>query len=217
MSCATLQLRYIEHRGRLVNSNSLLLLSGGMDSIALAWAMRPQRCVTIDYGQIPAAAEIRAAAGACSVIGLKHDVLRVDCSAVGSGQLSGSAPLDLAPIPEWWPFRNQLLITLVAAHAVRWGSTVLIIGTVASDACHADGTSAFIEVMSKVLELQEGALRLQAPALQESSVQLCRRAGVPHSVLAWAHSCHVSEYACGTCRGCIKHRITMRELGFGEY
>ena len=200
-----------------VTRGMALLLSGGMDSIALAWSLRPRRCITIDYGQLPAAGEIRAAEAVCRSIGLEHEILSIDCRALGSGQMSGLAPLPVAPIPEWWPFRNQLLVTLAAAHAVKWGPTTLVIGTVESDSCHADGSQLFVDAMCKVLELQEGAISLTAPAIRESSAVLCRRAAVPHSILAWAHSCHVSEYACGICRGCVKHRITMDELGFGEY
>jgi len=35
-----------------------ILLSGGLDSIALAYWLRPQIAVTIDYGQRPARAVI---------------------------------------------------------------------------------------------------------------------------------------------------------------
>ena len=38
-----------------------LLLSGGMDSIAIAWWKRPDIALTLDYGQQAANAEIKAA------------------------------------------------------------------------------------------------------------------------------------------------------------
>lgn len=38
-----------------------LLLSGGMDSVSIAWWLRPDVALTIDYGQKPAEAEIDAA------------------------------------------------------------------------------------------------------------------------------------------------------------
>jgi 7-cyano-7-deazaguanine synthase len=65
--------------------------------------------------------------------------------------------------------------------------------------------------------LQEGEIALDAPAISETTVELCRRTAVPHSVLGWAHSCHTGPFACGRCRGCNKHRQGMRELGYGEY
>ena len=36
-----------------------MLLSGGMDSIAVAYWRRPSLAITIDYGQVPAAGELR--------------------------------------------------------------------------------------------------------------------------------------------------------------
>jgi 7-cyano-7-deazaguanine synthase len=195
----------------------LLLLSGGMDSIALAWALRPNLCLTIDYGQLAAAGEIRAAAAVCMELGLRHRHLRIDCSALGSGDMAGSAPSLIAPVSEWWPFRNQLLITMGAALAIKEGLDTIVVGTVSSDAFHADGRIEFMQTLNELLKLQEGHVRLEAPSISETTVELCRRVAIPHCVLGWAHSCHVSSFACGMCRGCCKHRDSMRELGFGEY
>lgn len=191
-----------------------LLLSGGIDSIALAYWLKPTLTITIDYGQRPARGEIDAAAAACDVLGLEHHVLSIDCSALGSGDMAGSPPLALAPVPEWWPFRNQLLITLAAAECVRREIPGLVIGTVKSDAAHADGRADFIRAMSALLEMQEGELTIEAPAIELSSAELVLRSEIPIEVLAWAHSCHVGDLACGRCRGCAKHMTTMHELGY---
>ena len=110
-----------------------LLLSGGMDSIALAWELRPNLCITVDYGQRAAQGEIRASAAVCEALNLKHRILNIDCSSLGSGDMSGSPALSLAPASEWWPFRNQLLITLASAAAIQEDIRVWrIVGTSAS-------------------------------------------------------------------------------------
>ena len=80
-----------------------LLFSGGMDSIALAWAMRPELAITIDYGQRAAQGEIRAASAVCESLGLRQRVVQVDCSALGSGDMAGTEPSAFAPVSEWWP------------------------------------------------------------------------------------------------------------------
>jgi 7-cyano-7-deazaguanine synthase len=36
-------------------------------------------------------------------------------------------------------------------------------------------------------------------------------------VLAWAHSCHISDFACGQCRGCVKHYKTWEALGWDPH
>lgn len=182
-----------------------LLLSGGMDSIALAYWLRPSICVTIDYGQLPAEAEIAAATAVCTELGLVHRVVRVDCRALGSGDMIGKPPSAHAPVTEWWPFRNQLLLTVAAAALVEEPVTELIIGCLAADGKHADGTREFIEAISALMRIQEKGLVVLAPAIDFSAIELIQRSQVPWSLLAWAHSCHISNYACGECRGCSKH------------
>ena len=194
-----------------------LLLSGGLDSVALAAWLRPQHAITCDYGQISAQGEIRAAQQVSSELRIDHHVITVNCRTLGSGDLAGAAPTSIAPAPEWWPFRNQLLITLTAMLAVRLGATRLLLGTVASDGFHVDGTKAFMEAIDHTCRLQEGNIRVAAPAIDLTSSELIRTSGVDIGLLAWAHSCHTGPWACGQCRGCCKHRLVMQELGYGSF
>jgi 7-cyano-7-deazaguanine synthase len=186
-----------------------------MDSTALAAWLRPEIAFTINYGQRSAAGELRAAAAVCEELSIKHEVVTVDCARLGSGDLAGTPPISVAPIPEWWPYRNQLLITVAAMRAIAADVTTLLLGTVASDRQHTDGTPEFVSAISDLLAFQEGNLRVEAPAINMSSAELVRRSGISRSVLAWAHSCHVDEFACGNCRGCYKHREVTAEL-WGE-
>lgn len=194
-----------------------LLLSGGIDSVAIAYWCRPPLAITIDYGQSAVKAELRAAATICRQLSIVHNVITADCSCVGVGCMldrdsaRASCALD-APTPEWWPFRNQLLVTLAAARAVTLGFHELLIGTVASDKRHRDGTSVFIESMSSLLSMQEGGMTLRAPAINLTTNELVARSGIPLSLLAWSHSCHTGNYACGTCPGCLKNQQAWLDL-----
>lgn len=194
-----------------------LLLSGGMDSIAIAWWLRPEFLITVNYGQKPAKAEIRAASAVAETLNLPHEVIQCDVSALGSGDLANTAPVAIAPVREWWPFRNQFLITVSAMRAVVLGVDKLVIGTLRTDAVHRDGSPGFIAAMSYALSQQEGEMTLEAPAINFDGPELIRRSGVPLEVLAWAHSCHTSDYACGECRGCQKHYETLESLGLPPY
>ena len=194
-----------------------LLLSGGMDSIAIAWWKRPQVAFTVDYGQRAANAEIAAASTVCEALGIRHEVVRADCSLLGSGDMAGTAALSLAPVPEWWPYRNQLVITLSAMAGLRLGVTNLMIGAVASDQVHADGTPGFVSSISGLMAMQEGGVTITAPAQYLTAVELVKESGVPREILAWAHSCHTGEAACGSCRGCVKHFLTLQALGYEPY
>ncbi len=190
----------------------LLLLSGGMDSAAIAYWKRPARALTIDYGQRPAAAEVRAAAKICSSLQIDHHVVRIDCTALGSGDMAGTAVSRLAPTPEWWPFRNQMLLTFAAAYAVQVDARRLVIGTLRSDRVNADGSPEFLDAMDRVLRLQEGGIRLIAPARRFTAAGLILRSGIPTRLLRWSHSCHVANHACGHCRGCNKRVTTWKSL-----
>src|ERR1043166_6552402 len=161
-----------------------LLLSGGMDSIALAFWKRPEFAYTVDYGQLAAEGELRASAAVCEELSIKHRIVRASCRELGVGDLAGTAPSPLAPVPEWWPFRNQLIVTLAAAKAISDGVTELMIGTIRTDSAHADGRAEFIQRMGAVLEMQEGGIRLSAPAIALDGVELVRTSGVPLSTLA---------------------------------
>lgn len=192
-----------------------VLLSGGVDSIALTFWRRPEYAITIDYGQRAAATELAVAAEVARSLGVRHEILRVDCSTLGSGDMAGAAASAHAPVPEWWPFRNQLLLTLAGMRAVAIGVDELMVGSVVSDGSHADGRPEFYAAMDAVMAMQEGAVRVSAPALAMTTVELVRASGAPRDLIAWAHSCHTGPLACGACRGCVKHYEVMKEL-YGE-
>lgn len=189
-----------------------LLLSGGMDSLCIAWWKRPEVAITIDYGQLPAQAEIAAATEVCRSLGIEHHVVTIDCASLGSGDLAGRGADSNAPASDWWPYRNQMLLTFAAMKAIGLGVQRLLIGTVRSDDSHRDGTITFVRIVSQLLSMQEGGILVEAPALELSTSQLVRLSGVSEGQLAWAHSCHKANIACGNCRGCNKYLHTLQEL-----
>lgn len=194
-----------------------ILLSGGMDSIAIAYWKRPSYAITIDYGQLSAAGEIRAAKTTAKLLNIKHEIITVDCRALGSGDLAGTEPIKKSPASEWWAFRNQLLLTLAGMRAIPLEIEVLLFGSVKTDSFHMDGTPDFFDKINEVFVMQEGQLRVDAPAIQLTTVELIKSSGIPLSLLAWAHSCHISDFACGHCRGCNKFISVMRDLGNDTY
>lgn len=189
-----------------------VLLSGGMDSIALAHWQRPEVAITLDYGQKAAATELAAAAEVARILAMRHETIRIDCSSLGSGDMAGGAPLAAAPVTEWWPFRNQMLLTLAGMRAVALGVVELMVGSVASDGSHADGRAEFYAAADQLMSMQEGGIRVTAPAIGMTTAELIRTSGVSREILGWAHSCHTGPLACGDCRGCHKHFQVTEEL-----
>jgi 7-cyano-7-deazaguanine synthase len=191
-----------------------LLLSGGVDSTAIAYWKKPVIAFTIDYGQASAEGEVRAATQVSKELAIAHEVLRVPCRSLGSGDLANLPSHPLSPAPEWWPFRNQLLVTIGVMRALQCGVGSLLIGSVKSDAFHADGKAEFYQQIDSLVRMQEGAIRVEAPAIHLTSAELVRAAGVPDGLLGWTHSCHTASFACGVCRGCAKRYSVMAELGY---
>lgn len=189
-----------------------LLLSVGMDSLSIAWWMRPEVAITIDYGQLPAQAEKASASAICAHLGIEHHIVEIDCRALGSGDMAGLTASEFAPASDWWPYRNQLIITLAVTKAISLGVKKLLIGTVKSDGSHLDGTPEFVSAISKTVSLQEGGISIEAPAIQLSTEELIELGKVPREFLAWAHSCHKANAPCGNCRGCNKYFQVLRVI-----
>ena len=191
----------------------LLLLSGGVDSTCVAAWRQPAGALAIDYGQRPAYGELMAAGAVAAALSIEFATLRVDCSRIGSGLMAGGPISDVAPSSEWWPYRNQLLVTMAAAWALPRGYQALILGSVQSDGFHADGRPEFYKTVDQLVASQEGGLRVWAPAIEMSSADLLVQSGVPGSVLGWTMSCHRAPVACGDCPGCDKRRAVLTETG----
>lgn len=193
---------------------SVLLLSGGLDSTAVAAWLRPDHCLHVDYGQRPAPGEWRAAQAVAAALELTIDQITLG-SVPAAGLMSGETPQP-GRSQEWWPFRNQLLITVAAAYAVTRGATSVMIGTVAGDgAVHTDGTPTFLDAISRLVALQEGAVTVTAPAIALTTRDVIAQSGLNESIARWSHSCHRSEFACGSCPGC-RNREHVLDAVFGS-
>jgi len=189
-----------------------ILLSGGIDSICLTYNLKPHIAYTIDYGQTVAEREIYVSDFVCQKLGIEHKVIRVDCRHLGTGTLANSDNLNISPSEEWWPFRNQLLITLASMQAIKDGISELYLASVKSDNFHKDGTKDFYKLSDELVSYQEGEIRILCPTLEYFSHELVRKFNVPLELLSIAHSCHISNIACGKCSGCRKQLKVRYEI-----
>ena len=89
-----------------------ILLSGGMDSIAICFWRRPQVAFTFDYGQKAARGEFRAAKAVAETLEIEHHCISVDLRALGSGDMAGGAALSIAAVPEWGLFEIKCSLRL---------------------------------------------------------------------------------------------------------
>lgn len=189
-----------------------VLISGGIDSICLTYGIKPQIAYTIDYGQTVAEREIYVSEFICKKLGVEHKCINVDCRRLGSGALANTENHKLSPSSEWWPFRNQLLITLACMQAMKDEVQEIYLASVRSDSFHKDGTLEFYNFINTLIEYQEGNIKILCPTLSYYSHELANVYDVPFDLLTIAHSCHISNIACGNCSGCIKQLKVRHEL-----
>ncbi len=189
-----------------------VLLSGGIDSICLSYGIKPQIAYTVDYGQTVAEREIYVSKYISKKLGIQHKTIKVDCRKLGSGDLAKQPNNKVSPSNEWWPYRNQLLITLASMQGIKDEVKELYIASVKSDGFHKDGTTNFYKLINELVEFQEGNIKIICPTLDYFSHELVKLYNVPLDLLTIAHSCHVSNIACGKCSGCIKQIKVRQEL-----
>lgn len=189
-----------------------VLLSGGVDSMCLTYGLRPEIAYTIDYGQVVAEREIYVSKYVCDILDIEHKIIKADCRHLGSGNLAGKEMLVQSPSEEWWPFRNQLLITLALMEGIKDGVKELHLASVKSDEFHTDGTSEFYKLINDLVSYQEGNISIKCLTLDYFSHEVALKYKVPLDMLSLAHSCHVSNQACGYCSGCEKQQRFRFEL-----
>lgn len=191
----------------------MLLFSGGVESTALAFRHRPDLLLSVNYGQRPVEGELRAASYLADKLGLPHEVVTADVGALGAGDMAGRVKAGHAAVSESWPFRNQFLVTVAAMACADRSLREIMVGTVASDRVHADGTPAFLAAIDALVRCELPNARVTAPAIDMTTVDLVRASGVPEGLLRWTFSCHREAVGCGQCRGCAKTLETFAVLG----
>lgn len=223
---------------------AFVLLSGGLDSTtALAIAERDANtiwnggieCVSIDYGQRHQK-EIKHAAHIAWLYDCQHSVLTLPDLLAGGSMLT-DAGKEIPNVsydeiegvsPTYVPFRNGLMISMIAAHAQRWVNSAqknqprheagVFIGAHAEDAAnwaYPDCTPEFIGAMANALYIGTyGAVRLHAPLMNMTKQEIVKRADALIVPLADTWSCYKGgEKHCGVCPTCRSRRQAFELAG----
>jgi 7-cyano-7-deazaguanine synthase in queuosine biosynthesis/nucleoside 2-deoxyribosyltransferase len=203
----------IQKRHGPSRAGRLLLLSGGLDSSAIAAIEKPNRLLFVDYGQMSGSAERAAARAIATHLALPLDELEIDLTTVGAGMLVDSPPSIQETAPEWFPYRNQHLATIAASHALKCGLKSVILGLVAGDGSrHVDGRPSFVSMLDGLISQQEGGVRLVAPHIRTDPVELIAGCGLPEAIVRQTYSCHTANEACDICPGCIRRQGILSQV-----
>lgn len=209
--------------------NSLLVLSGGMDSITMLheYATSINLAVNFTYGSNHNARELECARMHCRQLGI--ELVEIDLSFIGrlfdSSLLQGA---DAIPDGNYddnnmrstvVPFRNGIMLAAATGLAESRGLKRVMLANHAGDhAIYPDCRAGFIKAMSHAIS--EGTyehIMLYAPYTLLTKVQIAQRGarlGIDYST---TYSCYKGgEHHCGTCGTCRERREALRLAGIKD-
>ncbi len=213
----------------LGHKDSLLVLSGGMDSTTMLYDFAEQvaLAVTFNYGSNHNAREIECARRHCAALGIEHLVIDLDFMHryFRSSLLQGADS-----IPEGHyaddnmkstvvPFRNGIMLAVAAGLAESRGLKALMIANHAGDhAIYPDCRPGFVRAMDRAI--QEGTYEgivLRAPYTLLSKGQIAARGAELGLDYSTTYSCYKGgEKHCGRCGTCIERREALAEAGITD-
>jgi len=216
--------------------NTLVLLSGGLDSTAaLLWALHggagDVRALFVHYGQPASDREIRRAIAVTTALGVTF--VRSDLSGAFYGATSGLfLPKDRALLEgldvAFVPARNLLLLAAAVVRArVLWptGPVSLVVGFNREDAggfpdCSVD----FVEATADAINLglgSAGNIHIRSPWVNHSKrevIDWVRQHEPRHvSLLEQSWSCYQSDGPCGRCTACVVRARAIEESTGGGF
>lgn len=212
-----------------MNKNSLIILSGGMDSVTMLYeyASSIDLALSFNYGSNHNAREIECAAYHCGVLGIEHII--IDLSFIGryfhSSLLEGG---DAIPEGDYdfdnmkstvVPFRNGIMLAAAAGMAESHGLTRVMIANHAGDhAIYPDCRASFIKAMASAIS--EGTyehIMLYAPYTMMTKTQIALRGKDLGIDYAKTYSCYKGEEKhCGRCGTCIERRQALKDAGIED-
>ncbi|MBS3105108.1 7-cyano-7-deazaguanine synthase [Candidatus Woesearchaeota archaeon] len=220
----------------IAKNNVAVLISGGTDSIGVAYierglgkAISP---VQILYGQAARHQESWCVERIAEDLGLGLDMLcRVDMPVLKRFGASGLLRDDVKITEknkkiEYVPFRNTVFISLGMIHAELTGTPYIAIGANHDDTLAPDGTPSYVEAINAVIESAGWPIRIIAPLLgfggKPEIIRTGKELGVNFSHTWSCHSYIPPEEvgskarACGTCGNCSTRYSAFLKLGFED-
>lgn len=209
--------------------DSILVLSGGMDSVTMLHEFKDRIAlvVTFDYGSNHNGREAACAAQNCRMLGIEHLIIPLGFM----GKYFKSSLLEGADsIPEGHyadenmkstvvPFRNGIMIAVACGLAESRGLKHVMLANHGGDhAIYPDCRPGFVNAMSKAME--EGTfdgVTLLAPYTGITKGEIALRGknlGVDYSL---TYSCYKGgEKHCGRCGTCIERKEAMEFAGIDD-
>ena len=209
-----------------MSKDSILVLSGGMDSVTMLHEYHKQiACaVTFNYGSNHNAREIEMARLNCAELGIEIIVIDLEFMKTyfHSSLLSGA---DAIPEGHYAddnmkstvvPFRNGIMLAIAAGLAESRGLKRVMLANHAGDhTIYPDCRESFVKAMGKAIT--EGTwddVQLYAPYTMLTKGQIAMRGKTLGIDYAKTYSCYKGgEKHCGKCGTCVERREALAEAG----
>ena len=212
-----------------MEKNSLIIVSGGMDSITLLHYRKEQisLAVTFDYGSNHNRRETEFAAYHCKSLGIEQIVIPLSFihDYFKSSLLQGA---DAIPEGHYTaenmkstvvPFRNGIMLAVACGIAESRGlDRVLIANHTGDHAIYPDCRENFIAAMGKAMEAGTYEhISIDAPFTDISKTDIAligKRLGIDYSK---TYSCYKGgEKHCGKCGTCVERKEALRNAGIED-
>jgi 7-cyano-7-deazaguanine synthase len=216
---------------------AVLLLSGGLDSVAAAYLLRgiaePVLALTADYGQKSAKQELGAAYAVATDLGVPHRTVFIPFLKEAA---TGALVDRYATVPEpsiedlddadgagadsaaavWVPNRNGVLIAMAATWAESNDVPYVVCGFNREEArTFPDNSKSFLEATNAALALSTGnGVQVIAPTIDMDKIEIARAAHEAGAPLHRCWSCYLGgDQPCGRCESCLRFRRALDGAG----
>ena len=209
--------------------DSVIVVSGGMDSVTLLYEKKDEIAlgISFDYGSNHNHNELPLAALHCQRLGIEHVVVPLGfmhqyfkSSLLESGESIPDGSYDEEHMKSTVvPFRNGVMLAVAAGIAESNGLTKVLIANHGGDhTIYPDCRPEFIAAMDAAVEAGTFArVRVVAPYTNISKADIARRGRALGIDYAETWSCYKGGHVhCGTCGTCVERKEALREAGIED-
>ena len=205
----------------MTTTPSIVLLSGGMDSVTALYHARQRGPVSVavsfDYGSKHNARELPMARWHCEKLGIRHEIVKLDffTTLFQSHLLQGGAEIPDGHYAEETmkqtviPFRNGIMLAIAAGIAENAGAGRLVIAAHAGDhAIYPDCRESFMAGMARaVKEGTYAQVEIDRPFIAMDKAGIAARGNELGIDFRHTWSCYKGgDMHCGTCGTCVERR-----------
>ncbi len=213
-----------------MDKDSVLIVSGGMDSITMLYEYKDRIAlgISFDYGSNHNAREIPFAALHCGRLGIKH--LVIDLGFVHkyfkSSLLEGADAIpegnydDVNMKSTVVPFRNGIMLSIAAGVAESNGLKYIMMANHGGDhVIYPDCRPEFVNAMSEATRLGTyPGIQVLAPYTNISKADIARHGKLLGVDYAETWSCYKGgEFHCGKCGTCRERIEALNEAGIDDH